>query len=372
MKTDARIRNAQELAGEMSLDALIATSPENSYYTSGTQILTTQMIRDRLAITLIPRNGEPCFMVCTIEEKQARAESGVKDIRTYVEFEKSPVALAVEVAKEKGLETARIGFEAESLTARYFQELTKGMPNARFLPCDHLFDLLRMRKTVEESELLQKAARITEKAIARCYESSKPGDTEKKMAFTMSSSLLELGAESIAFNVLAAGTKNSLEAHHLPTQKRIARGDIVRVDVGGWFSGYLSDLVRMASVGRPSKNKRSIYERLVSIQRSIIDQAQPGAKVSDLYRLCSQAFQAKSLRFTMPHIGHSMGLKVHEYPMINPMTEQTLEPGMTIAIEPLCVDPSEGLFHIEDLVLVTKRGPKILSDATTTDEMHVI
>src|SRR5579872_482711 len=103
------IERLKTLLHKSEFDAIVAVSPENVTYTCGVTIWTQRSIRDRLAIVVWPRAGEPSIIVCNIEEPQTRTESFIQDVRSYVEFRVSPVELLAEVLREKGLATGSIG-----------------------------------------------------------------------------------------------------------------------------------------------------------------------------------------------------------------------------------------------------------------------
>src|SRR5450756_645046 len=106
-----------------NLDALVAVSPENVLYSSGTNIMTQRLIPDRLALVAWGRDETETFVVCTIEEAQARAESWIADIRGYVEFAESPIAVLAAVLKERGFARGRIGIQMRYLVANFYREL---------------------------------------------------------------------------------------------------------------------------------------------------------------------------------------------------------------------------------------------------------
>jgi Xaa-Pro dipeptidase len=83
--------------------------------------MTQKTLPERLALIVWPRDGEPTYIVCTLEELQAEAESWITDIRSYFEFKESPVGLLAEVIREKGLAKATIGIETDFLTVNYFE-----------------------------------------------------------------------------------------------------------------------------------------------------------------------------------------------------------------------------------------------------------
>ncbi|MCZ7569935.1 MAG: aminopeptidase P family N-terminal domain-containing protein [Ardenticatenaceae bacterium] len=115
-------------------------SPENIPYLAGVFIDTQKSIRDRLALVVWPAEGEPTLIVCNIEEPQAQTESWIEDVRAYLEFQKRPTELLAEILNEKGLSTAPIGIEMGYLSARHFADLSRLLPDATLVACDHLFE----------------------------------------------------------------------------------------------------------------------------------------------------------------------------------------------------------------------------------------
>jgi Xaa-Pro aminopeptidase len=352
------------------LDALVAVSPENVYYSCDVPILTQKMIRDRLALVVWTRQAEPVLILCTIEDAQARAESWIQDIRGYVEFVTSPVRLLADVLNERKLGRGRIGIEKRFLSTHYWEELTGLLPQAAFVGADRLFDKVRMLKTPEEIKILSDAALATDRAIRKGFESAHLGTSERETAELMGDELRKGGAESVAFCILATG-KNAPMAHPVPGETKMAPGQIVRTDFGGYFRWYYSDLARTAVCGKPTPAQADTWKKLYQVQGEVIAAMRPGNRASDLFHLCQRRFEEVGLTFRMPHIGHSIGIDIHEYPMLNPQTDEQLQPNMMFAVEPVHRG-AEGLYHIEDLVLVTEREPKIVSRSANWEPVLTI
>lgn len=366
---DLRARIGRAMA-EAKLDALVAVSPENVLYSSGTNIITQRMIPDRLALVLWGRDDAQTFILCGIEEPQARAESWISDIRSYVEFAESPVALLAATVKERGFAKGRIGIEMRYLVANYYRELTSLLPDAELVAADGVFDRVRMIKTPEEIELIGQAFMATDTVIRSAFKNSHIGTTEKQVVEMLEKGLKQVGADSIAFTVLATG-ENALMAHPAPSDLAIAPGYTLRTDFGGFFKNYLSDVARTAIAGPVSARQRQNYENLVSIQERVIAAMKPGVRACELFHLCKAGFEEKGMAFGSPHIGHSIGLSVHEYPMISPQTTEPLQPGMLICIEPV-YRGEDSIYHTEDLVLVTENNPKVLSRSANWSELLVL
>jgi Xaa-Pro aminopeptidase len=188
------------------------------------------------------------------------------------------------------------------------------------------------------------------------------GRTEREVAADIQQGLLQAGSEGIAFCVLGAG-ENTAIAHPHPSARPLRSGDPLRVDVGGSFDGYYSDLARTMVAGRASQRHRDIYARLWEAHEAVIQTVKPGVASSRLFTVCREQFERLGLNFKMPHIGHSLGIGLHEYPLLRPQEHTPLEPGMVLAIEPLHYETSGERFHVEDLIEVTATGYRILSRA---------
>jgi Xaa-Pro aminopeptidase len=354
-----------------NLDALVAFSPENVFYTSGCLLSTSQLIRDRLSMTLIPREGEPTIMVCNIEESFVRENAWIKNVRSYVEFQTSPMELLATVLKEQGLSHSAIGIEKMYLQTAYFETLSRTLPEATFEDDGHIFNDMRIIKRPDEIDLLERAAVATEKAVQLAYESAGRGETELSIATTMRQNLVKFGADQIAFLVLGSGRK-TYHAHPIPTDNRIETGEVITTDIGGVFSGYYSDLTRMAVMGSPRKRDSENYRKVRATQREIIDKVRVGTQASKLYEVCLNSFREKGLRFHMPHVGHGLGIGLHEEPLLNPFNNRRLEAGMVLAVEPFSVEPQVAGFGIEDMIVVTDSEPRILSHHTDTEDLYII
>lgn len=362
------LKNAMTAAG---LDAVVTVMPENVYYATGTLILTTWDIPHRLALGVFPNGGDPTLIVCDIEEPQARDESWIKDIRGYVEYAQSPIDVLAGVLKEKGLADKRVGTELSYLAAIYYEQLKQLLPNLKLVRSESVWDGLRQIKSPEEVALLKRAANVTEQAVYEAWGAVHIGSTEKEIVDDMNTRQLKLGADALAFSVLGIGA-HTLQGHPHPGPKRLERGETMRVDIGAKFDGYYSDLARVAVGGKPSARQRDIYKKLRDIQRSTIAMMKPGVRACDVFQHCLHGFEQAGLPIKMPHVGHSMGIVLHEAPMIEPGNSAELKAGMIINIEPLFKDPGVSAYHLEDLVHVTSQGPVILSDYNNTEEMFVI
>ena len=361
----------EDLLAESGLDGVIASSLENVSYLSGARIVTQRLIPDRLVLLLWPGQGDPAIVLCKGEDVACKDECQIEDMRTYKEFVTSPVDLLADVVVEKGLARGRLGVESHSLQAAFMDRLRERLPEATLVDCGNLMDRARMIKTPEEIDALAEAGMATDRAIRAAFEKATAGDSEKSVADDVAARLTSAGADVLNFNFLGTGTR-SFEWHARPGGTLLEAGHNVHTDVGGSFAGFWSDVARTAFVGKPSPQERDQYDRLYQIHVETIEAIRPGLRAADLYAICERAYEKVGLPFWMAHIGHGLGLGLHEHPMLKPTTDELLEPGMVLCIEPAHLDPEVAGYHVEDLVVVTDDGVRALTDYESAREPQVI
>ncbi|MFW9917450.1 MAG: M24 family metallopeptidase [Candidatus Thorarchaeota archaeon] len=373
-----RIENIRTTLEMNELDATIAISPWNVLYFSGANIMTTSTLPDRIALAAIPKAGNPFMVVNSIEESFTRDNSWITDIYSYVGgefFVEDPTAILAQQLKELGVGQGRLGIEKKRWSVFYYEYLKKTLPDAQFIEFEPEIAKLRMIKEPEEIQVLEQFARDTTDSIVKAYETTSLGEREVDIAARMIQNLAAHGMDQMVFLCLGSG-ENSIHPHAFPSERVIEPGDAIRVDYGGLRGGYFSDCVRMAFGGGPNREQTRIYKGVVAGQQAAIEAIKPGIEVSCLYEACKAAFKEQGVTFHFPHIGHGMGLELHELPMIVPasageLSKMRLEEGMVLNIEPGYFLGKEG-FHIEDLVLVTSDGYRPLTDLDQRQEPIVI
>ena len=344
-----------------------------------------RVLTDIMDIVVWPAEGDPIFIA---DQSRRAAETFIEDIRSYDHFlgdkvvtdprgrslvNRSPMPLVADVLREKGLASGHIGFEQMHLPVNRFVELQALLPSAELVDCKSLFDEARMIKTPAEIKLLHSAGIATEKAIQIGFELARPGDTAKSLANAIGSAMTKLGAEQVAFmdlDVMSGGKMFRLQYSDEPGE--LKQGSLIRVDAGGYFGGYYSDIARMAVVGEPTAEQRSIYGRLYGVERKMIEEIlKPGRSGGEMYELTAAAFEEFGVPLRWRTLCHGLGLFIHERPWLTKSETYRLQPGMVLAVEP-GLPSTEEVWHIEDLVLVTEEGTQELTTYSSIDELYVI
>lgn len=364
------LAKVQQALKEHDLDALVAVAPWNVHYTAGTSFLTQRTIPDRLGLVAALPEREPIFIYCTIEEGHVREESWLGESRGYTEFADNPILVLAAVLRELGVDRGRIGIEERYFVAKYDADLRGALPGAKLIAADDIFDRMRAVKTPEEIKLLSRTALWTDAAIRTAFERARIGDTERSIGDRMVAETRKHGANGLLHLVLATGP-NNLKVHHAPVDTQIAPGGVIRTDFGMFWGAYVSDIARTVFVQPPRPDQLDLYQRLEDIHQTVIAAMRPGARCSDLYHLCGREFAKRGLDFKMPHIGHSLGLGVHEFPMLHPFNHYELEPGNVLMLEPL-VTGRDGHYHTEDMIVISEDGNRVVSRSADWSQPMVL
>jgi Xaa-Pro dipeptidase len=361
-----------EAMREENLDAVIAMSPENFLHLAGVHVVSQRLIRERLAIAVYSAAAEPFLVVSSVVANTVRRDSWVSDVVVWTEHETTPIQSLADELRRRGFDHGRVGIEKQYLTAQYFEELTAASPDVSWSDCELILNRSRMVKTPDEIELMRRNAIAAERAIWAGFMYTIEGTTEKQIADRMRISLYEMGGDYSPFMSLAAG-KHSGEHHAVPGEYKVQKGDTVAVDMVGLFSGYYSDYARMAVAGNPSDLQRKVWQCVVDIQRQVMRDAVPGVTAETLAINAERYAEETGYPLDINLVGHSLGIGLHEYPPLTRGCTEPLVKDMTMCIEILVQEPSQGRFHVEDLVHVgDPGGAKRLTTYFDTSDLYRI
>ena len=366
-----RVVSIQQFLLARKLDAIVALSPENFTYLAGVHITTVENIRPRLAFAVLRRTGEPFLVICSIETSLAKSSSWIRDIRAYTEFADDPASVLADALKDQNLENARIGIDLDYLSASSYERLRSALPGLRMENTTEDIARIRNIKTVDEIAFLERTTRDTHRAVLEAIAGSKVGDSEGEIARRIVHKMIDDGANGLLHVHLASGERSS-HIHNHPGAAKTAESEILRLDVGGLYGPYCSDLARTFSTGNPSQLQRVTYRKLCEVHETTIAAMKPGVLAEDIFFVCKSEFSKRDLPCTLPHIGHSFGIEAHETPMIRPGDKTPLAPGMVINIEPMTLDSEGSCYHTEDAVLITETGNRLLTLGLAPKEIPIL
>ncbi len=360
------------------LDAMISCAPESFAYCTGFVLPSQTLIRHRHAMVIVTAAGATAIFGVDMEATTIRRQEPKADIRIWAEFSDDPMRVLADQLQGLGLSPARIGIEMDYLPAGDFQRLQVAMPQARFTPCEAILAKLRQIKTPEEIALLRRLSRIADQAILDALRAVKAGDSEMDLAGHLTRRIYELGAHHFKLLIVATGERSQLP-NVGPSERRLQRGDVCRVEIFSVIDGYQAGVCRTAVVQEAPPMAERIWQHLVDCKYLIMKMVKPGADCRTIY----DAFIAKLSEMQLPPIsfvGHGIGLHLHEDPYLGvtpvlgrPGETATLEADMVLGFEPLCYQTGYGFgMQNKDMLLVTAQGCELLSDVSDTDRLIVI
>lgn len=359
------------LPGRLGLDAVVAMSPENFCYAAGVFIITVGLIRPRQAYAIIPAKGDPLTVVCSIERNLTQNESWIKTIRTYTEFVDHPIDALTEALKELGLEKGKIGLDLDYLPLTSYQRLAANLPGLSLVNTTEDIARIRVIKTPAEIGFMERATRQTHRAAIDAMAASRLGDSEQTIAGRIAANILANGADGTKFICFSSGPRTA-QAHAHATERVPQESEIIRFDIGGTYGAWSSDFARTYSTGNPSRLQRETYRKLWDIHTSTIDMVRPGVTAEEIFYFSREIYKKHGLPAHQALVGHSFGIELHENPVLRPGDKTRIEPGMVLNIEPSVFDAERSCYHIEDLLVVTDNGSRLLTLGLPPQELPVL
>ncbi|WP_345788910.1 Xaa-Pro peptidase family protein [Filibacter tadaridae] len=344
-----KMEKLRELLKEHEIDALLVTNTFNRRYMTGfTGSAGLALISHDDAVFITD------FRYTEQAEKQIDGFRIVMHSKTIIE----------EVAEQANLmKLGTIGFEKDDLTFGLY-ELYKKAVQAELKPVSNLVEKIRMVKTADELVILKKAAKIADDAFAHICTFIKPGVTEIEVSNELEFFMRKQGATSSSFDIIVASGLRGALPHGVATDKVIESGDLVTLDYGALYDGYISDITRTVAVGEPSEKLKEIYAVTLAAQELAVKNIKPGMTGIEADAIARDYIKSKGYGEAFGHsTGHGIGLEVHESPGLSSRSETVLEPNMAVTVEPGIYLPGIGGVRIEDDIIMTAEGNERLTVA---------
>jgi Xaa-Pro aminopeptidase len=253
-----------------------------------------------------------------------------------------------------------VAFEGDALTYANYEFLREG--GVELVPRRGLVEALRAVKEPEELEAIRRAAEVTDATYARLAEEQFAGRTERELVWRMEVLFHECGADGLAFDVDIAAGPTAASPHAMPGERVVEEGEFVLVDAGATVDGYCSDCTRTFAVGEVSGSLQGLYDIVLRAQLAGLEAVRPGAGGREVDAAARAVIAEAGYSESFGHgLGHGLGLLVHEAPVLRPESQDVLEPGNVVTVEPGIYLSGVAGIRIEDLVAVTEDGAEVLS-----------
>ncbi len=257
-----------------------------------------------------------------------------------------------------------VGVEPTRMRVLELRFLENAMPNAQFGSAEALLSTLRMKKDPAEVEAMRQAVRIAQQALQATLPSIKAGVTERQIAAELLMQLLRNGtAGELPFQPIVSGGPHSADPHASPGDRPLQKGDLLVIDWGASYNGYISDLTRTFAIAEAEPEYQRIYELVRLANQAGRDAARPGIRAGEVDKAARDAIEAGGYgQYFFHRVGHGIGMEGHEPPYMFGENQLILQPGMAFTVEPGIYLPGRGGVRIEDDVVITENGAETLSD----------
>lgn len=271
--------------------------------------------------------------------------------------------LADEIGKVcKRLKPKKVAVQTDHLSIDEHTAIRRAARPTRLVKAPPIVNNMRLCKDNAELKAMAEAIRVAEEAFKATRRSIRVGQTEQDIAARLEYEMAKRGSTAPAFPSIVAEGPNAALPHAAPGKRKIHKGSAILIDWGATVGFYRSDLTRVVFVGTIQPKIREVYEVVLQAQLRAIKAICPGRRMCDVDKVARDHIAEAGFGKQFGHgLGHGLGIDVHEAPALSWRSDKKLEPGMVVTVEPGIYLPGVGGVRIEDDVLVTARGCKVLS-----------
>jgi Xaa-Pro dipeptidase len=321
-------------------------------------------LMERPVVLLFAKDQIPAIVLPELELQKVASLPYDLRVFTYPENPAEWSNVFRKAAQSLSLDGKRIGVEPRQLRLLEFQYVKDGAPEASYPDASDVLSELRLRKEQAEVEAMRRAVKIAQDALEATIPSFKIEMTEKALAAELVTQLLKHGSDpEIPFAPIVSAGPNAANPHASPSEHRLQKGDLLVVDWGAAYEGYISDLTRTFAVGEVDKEYAKIHKIVQEANAAGRAAAKPGVPCADVDKAARDVIEKAGYGEYFTHrTGHGIGMEGHEEPYMRGDNMQLLEPGMAFTVEPGIYLPGRNGVRIEDNVVITESGADVLSD----------
>ncbi|HUI97724.1 MAG TPA: Xaa-Pro peptidase family protein [Xanthobacteraceae bacterium] len=363
------------LMDEAGIDVLLATSKHNVQYLTGGHrafffdYMDAMGLSRYLPVFVYPKGapGKAAFFGHRLEGFQNENEPfWVSEVQTTSSGSVDVIDKTVAYLRKAGLPTHRIGAELAFLPVDSDAALRKGLPGSEIKDALFVLERLRAVKSADELAKLRVASEAVIESMMAVMAGHGPGATKRELTEALRREETNRGL-IFEYCLITAGTS----LNRAPSEQRWDKGDILSLDSGGNFHGYIGDLCRMAIHGEPDAELEDLLAEIEAIQRASMKPIRAGAMGSVIYGAAEPLVRQSKQHNHMHFLAHGMGLVSHEAPRLTAAgpvpydaydASRPLEAGMVISVETTLQHPRRGFIKLEDTVVVTDNGFEIFGE----------
>jgi Xaa-Pro aminopeptidase len=348
---EQRIERLRQVMQQQDLPAMLITNAYNRQYMTGFV---------GSAGYVVITQDRALFLVDFRYVTQASEQAAGYEI---IEHEPKLAATILELLNQMGIK--RLGFEQSDVSYGAFLSYQKNLDGIELVPTDQVVEKLRMIKDAGELQIMQEAADLADATFTHILTKLKPGVSENEIALEIEMYIRSNGGTSTSFDTIVASGERSALPHGRAGERILQANEFVKMDFGAYYKGYCSDITRTVVLGKPSVKHKEIYDIVLEAQLNCLNNLKPGMTGSEGDALARDVISQYGYGDHFGHgTGHSLGLEIHESPRLSKLDTSILKTGMVVTVEPGIYLPGFGGVRIEDDVVLTDTGIKILTHST--------
>ncbi|MDO4680430.1 MAG: aminopeptidase P family protein [Aerococcus sp.] len=352
---EKRVEALRRAMEEEGIGAYYVTNPYNCRYLSG-----FTGSEGWLVVTLTA-----AYLITDFRyQEQAGIESPDFTLMLYGRDKEYQTRIAVVDAIVKEHQVQHLGYEEEQMTVAEYDDL-ENATDALLMPESGMIELLRETKDESEIQLIKTACDIADKAFTHILEYIEPGMSEIQIANELDFTMRGMGASGVSFDTIVASGWRSAMPHGVASEKTVQKGELITLDYGCYYKGYVSDMTRTIALGVVDHQLEEIYQIVLKANTLVREQARPGLLGMDLEHIARDYIASAGYNKEFGHsLGHSIGLEIHEAPNANLRSHDQFQVNQLITDEPGIYIEGLGGVRIEDDLLFTPEGNEVLTHST--------
>jgi len=321
-------------------------------------------LMERPVVLMFAKDQDPAIVLPELELQKVASLPYKLQVFAYPENPSEWGSAFRKAAQALGLDGKRVGVEPRQLRLLEFRHVKSGAPEADYPDASEVLSSLRLRKEQAEVEAMRRAVKIAQDALEAAIPLIKIGMTEKELSSELVVQLLRQGSEpELPFAPIVSGGPNGANPHASPSERKLQPGDLLVVDWGATYDGYISDLTRTFAVGEVDEEYQKIHRIVQESNAAGRAIAKPGIPCAEVDKAARAVIEKAGYGVYFTHrTGHGIGMEGHEEPYMRGDNMQLLEPGMAFTVEPGIYLPGRNGVRIEDNVVITETGADVLSN----------
>ena len=363
------------LMDEAGIDVLVATSKHNVQYLLGGHRAFFFESMDAMGLSR--------YLPVFVYQKGAQQKAGffghrmegfqnevkpfwVSEVNTKSSGAGDVMEKAVDYLRRLAPNAKRIAIETAFIPLDSAAVLRKAFPNAEFVDALFVLERLRARKTPHELEMLKIASDAVIDSMETVFKNFGPGATKNELTEALRREETQRGL-TFDYCLIAAGSS----LNRAPSDQRWERGDVLSIDSGGNYHGYIGDVARMGVAGEPDAELVDLLAEVEAIEQASMQPIRAGVLGSEIYAAADAVLHKSKLHNHIHFLAHGMGLVSHEAPRLTnsgPVpydaydATRPLETGMVVSVETTLQHPRRGFIKLEDTVIVQLSGFEVYGD----------